>query len=411
MPAVKEKSTKPFTISNLVYLYKSKKLSLNPDFQREAVWSKYQKQLLVDSLLRDIDVPKLYFRFTNKGLYEAVDGQQRIRAIADYMGDKFSIHEEADKVEGHNIAKCKFNQLHTDLQMKFQNSQLDVVVLSSGYTDDDIEEIFLRLQNGTPLNAPEKRRALPGSMRNVVQKLSKNKVFHLCGFSSKRFAYEDATAKILHLLITGAITDIKPVSIKKTYKSNQGITEKSPSVADLKKAFGFISRAFKGKTSPRFRKYSLISLTYLTVELLDTYNLSQFPSQFADVFLDFERRRIENDEKDEEKQDPRLLAYTNAARADSVQDLEYRHEILKKEIVSSLIQLEPKDDVRQFTQEQRLAIFLRDKGICQDCGKKCKENAFHADHKKPYSKGGKTIIANGQVLCPECNWKKNNKEK
>ena len=37
-----------------------KRINTNPDFQRPAVWGTSQKQLLVDTILRDYDVPKLY---------------------------------------------------------------------------------------------------------------------------------------------------------------------------------------------------------------------------------------------------------------------------------------------------------------------------------------------------------------
>ena len=57
---MKHKNTKPYTISNLKHLSESGKIRI-PDYQREKVWSLYQKQLLLDSLIRDIDIPKLYF--------------------------------------------------------------------------------------------------------------------------------------------------------------------------------------------------------------------------------------------------------------------------------------------------------------------------------------------------------------
>jgi hypothetical protein len=37
------------------------------------------------------------------------------------------------------------------------------------------------------------------------------------------------------------------------------------------------------------------------------------------------------------------------------------------------------------------------------------QRGIHADHKEPYSKGGKTILENGQVLCRGCNLKKSEK--
>lgn len=61
------------------------------------------------------------------------------------------------------------------------------------------------------------------------------------------------------------------------------------------------------------------------------------------------------------------------------------------------------------TQELRIIIIQRDKGICQICGKKCNNNEIEIDHIQPVSKGGKTIVSNLQVLCITCNRRKSNK--
>ena len=45
---------------------------------------------------------------------------------------------------------------------------------------------------------------------------------------------------------------------------------------------------------------------------------------------------------------------------------------------------------------------------CESCGDPFQDN-YHADHIVPYSKGGRTIIRNGQALCAKCNLKKGNK--
>jgi len=408
----RSKSTKPFTLATLEYLNNKKQLWLNPAYQRESVWTRSQKQLLIDSFLREIDVPKLYFRETSTDnyKYEVVDGQQRLRTIFEYFSSMFELPGDADPVEDNKIAGLNMDNLKMDTQMKLRNTQLDVVVMTADYTDDDIEEIFLRLQNGTPLNAQEKRRALPGNMRNVVQNLSTHKFFKtICGFSGKRYAYEDAVAKVLHLLLTGAITDIRANSIRRTYEAHKNIKMNNTEVVALNKSLEFMCRAFAKKPNPRLKKFAVISLTYLIAELLDTYDINEYSHKFANAYLKFEQRRIENEELDEDEQDPRLSAYSNAARADSIQELEYRHETLRREIVLSIPPLERKDEERVFSEDQRFAIYLRDKGRCKLCGIKCRENAFHADHKKPYSKGGKTTISNGQVLCRKCNQKKGKK--
>jgi hypothetical protein len=59
---------------------------------------------------------------------------------------------------------------------------------------------------------------------------------------------------------------------------------------------------------------------------------------------------------------------------------------------------------------EKLAIFRRDKGICKiklKCtGVKITWDDWHADHRTPWSKGGKTTVDNGQVACSTCNLSK-----
>ena len=63
------------------------------------------------------------------------------------------------------------------------------------------------------------------------------------------------------------------------------------------------------------------------------------------------------------------------------------------------------DNQRDFTKKQRQEIEDRDGCVCKHDGCDVTEN-LHVDHIKPWSKGGKTHIDNGQLLCSEHNLKK-----
>ncbi|MGD9631044.1 MAG: HNH endonuclease family protein [Pyrinomonadaceae bacterium] len=408
------KNYKPFLVSNLNFLNTQGKIFLNPKYQREAVWTKSQKQLLIDSILREIDIPKIYFREIRDDaghLYEVVDGQQRLRAIFEFMSDSFKLPGDNDQVDGHTVAGKAYTSLDIEMSMKLQNSQLDVIVYDKSYSDAEIEETFLRMQNGTPLNAAEKRRAIQGNMRDVVKTLAKDKVFQFCSFTDSRFAYEDAVAKVLHQFLYGSITDIKPTSIAKTYRENPVISVGSREVKRLKQAFSFMCKSFAG-TQPALKKYEMVTLPYLVAELLETYDLSKHSKEFAIVYLDFENRRIANKDLPEEKQNPTLSAFTDAARSDSIPDMRYRYDTLKAAIVEGIPSLVLKDPNRSFTDEQRMAIYRKCGGICQHpgCGKKCDEAEFHADHIRAHSRGGRTTVENGQVLCIPHNLAKGDRE-
>ncbi len=63
---------------------------------------------------------------------------------------------------------------------------------------------------------------------------------------------------------------------------------------------------------------------------------------------------------------------------------------------------------RYFSLRQKRLLWTMANGKCSICKIKL-EKDFHADHVIPFSKSGKTILKNGQALCPKCNLKKSNK--
>jgi 5-methylcytosine-specific restriction endonuclease McrA len=69
-----------------------------------------------------------------------------------------------------------------------------------------------------------------------------------------------------------------------------------------------------------------------------------------------------------------------------------------------------KDNQRDFTHAQKLAVFRRHNGVCQvklKCtGQKLAWDDWHCDHVAPWSKGGQTTVENGQVACSACNLSK-----
>ena len=85
----RQKYSKSTNISALMLL-KNKGELIIPDVQRELVWTKSQNQLLIDSLFKDFDIPKIYFRDVEtdgKRVYAVIDGQQRLHAIFSFFTD------------------------------------------------------------------------------------------------------------------------------------------------------------------------------------------------------------------------------------------------------------------------------------------------------------------------------------
>ena len=64
--------------------------------------------------------------------------------------------------------------------------------------------------------------------------------------------------------------------------------------------------------------------------------------------------------------------------------------------------------IRAFTPKMARTAYERQKGICPKCGKHFEIEEMQADHITPWSKGGKTIAENCQMLCADCNRRKSN---
>ncbi|MDZ7823558.1 MAG: DUF262 domain-containing protein [Ahrensia sp.] len=85
-----------------------------PDYQRPPVWSRKQKQLLMDTILRNYDIPKFYWRSVKRSdgiQYEVIDGQQRLRAIWEFAADGYPLAKDIDPVKGFNVSGNVFSQL------------------------------------------------------------------------------------------------------------------------------------------------------------------------------------------------------------------------------------------------------------------------------------------------------------
>jgi hypothetical protein len=155
MPSILEQ----YRISDFLEWHREGKLELNPDFQRGSVWTPVARTYLIDTILRELPVPKIYLRtkidvLTKKSIREVVDGQQRLRAIIDFGNDDFSLGKRAGEFAG-----MRYTTLSVELQQTFLSYALAVDQLLNA-SDEDVLEVFSRLNSySVQLNAPEKRHA------------------------------------------------------------------------------------------------------------------------------------------------------------------------------------------------------------------------------------------------------------
>lgn len=386
------------------------KINPKPAYQRGPVWSTKQRQLLMDSLLRDLDVPKLYLRQVKEGgyEYEVVDGQQRLRAIWDFVAGRYPLAKDADPVNGEEVAGKCYADLSEDIKDMFDAYELSVVELQEA-SMEEVEEMFLRLQNGTSLNAAEKRNAMPGRMKEFVRDLAGHEFFASAMFTGNRYAYDQVAAQMALIELSGDFCNVKDKDLARMYEEHADFDDQSPKARRVRRTLDFLARAFPTKTPEIVKKYHAVSLYLLASRFLDQYTVKDRPEDFARAFVSFEEARRSDDELPEDQRDPRMVSYQERTShsTDSHDSLKYRHEVLAEHFLLKMPDLKRLDGQRDFTHEQKVAIWRRDDAVCQGrikCdGVKCEWDAWEADHRAPWSKGGPTTVENGQVLCIACN--------
>lgn len=151
--------TAPRSVLWFKQVHERNELEMKPPFQRNPVWTEKQKSYLIDSILNEYPVPEIYMQeiVSDKGevKYVIVDGQQRIRAVLEFVNNEFSI----DPKDSPQWADLTFEELRPEEKKRIY--EYDFVARYLPDIDDtQIRAIFGRLnRNNVILNAQELRQA------------------------------------------------------------------------------------------------------------------------------------------------------------------------------------------------------------------------------------------------------------
>src|ERR1039457_4008811 len=83
-----KRTTTQYTIKELVIDGLILSIDLDADYQREKIWSTDDQKKLLDSIIQDIDIPKIYLAKIQDDKqfdYECVDGKQRLVTLINFF--------------------------------------------------------------------------------------------------------------------------------------------------------------------------------------------------------------------------------------------------------------------------------------------------------------------------------------
>ena len=149
-----------------------------------------------------------------------IDGKQRLTAIWRFISDDFRLLKTQESFPGLGIlgGKC-WSELPENAKDKLQFSNVTIAKIEAA-SDEEIRELFLRLQKGEPLNAAEGRNAMSGPVRDFVANiLAVHSLWPETRLRAARFGYDEHSAIALTLVLENGPIGLKGADLYRLYEN------------------------------------------------------------------------------------------------------------------------------------------------------------------------------------------------
>lgn len=161
----------PMSIGELLSLYRDGDLDIHPEFQRVYRWGLNQKSALIESILLNIPVPSVFVSQREDGVWDVIDGVQRLSTIMEFVGEYRD--EDGQRYEGLTLQGTDYlpslegvrweseeSGFSKALQRDFKRSKIEVRIIRKTSDPNAKYDLFERLNSGTDLSPQEARNCL-----------------------------------------------------------------------------------------------------------------------------------------------------------------------------------------------------------------------------------------------------------
>ncbi len=336
------------------------KLNVRPAYQREFVYNEEQMKNVIHSIMSNFPLNTMYWAKNEDGTFEVIDGQQRTISFCDYMAGDFSIKNKD------NTPKY-YHSLSEEEKRIIDNYEVSIYICEG----DDKEKLnWFKIVNTPPakLTDQELRNAIYSGtwISDAREKFSKrtciayNKWNKWISGNAIRQDYLESALKW--------ISDKENVSIEE-----------------------YMSKHEKDENANELWEYFDSVLTWAD----EIFHLSEYVKtvKWGILYNKYSNFEIKKTKEEIKEEIDKLLI------DDEIDD--------KKGIYEYFFSRDDKHlHLRKFPEIIKKKAYQIQNGNCKKCKNHFEYKDVHADHIKPWSKGGKTIIENCQILCSECNLNK-----
>lgn len=344
------------------------KLDIRPKYQREFVYGEKQEKAVIDTISKNYPLNVMYWVEKEDGTYEVMDGQQRTLSICHYYWGAFAVNWKGNLWGFSNLPDAEREQ--------FLNYELDVYICKDGTDTEKLDWFQVINIAGEELTNQEIRNAVfAGSWVTDAKRY---------------FSRSNCAAK----------------RISDGYISKAWIRQ-----AGLELAIEWVAKRDGLTIDEYMRRHqhdSDCSDLWTYFNLVMTWVKMKFIGKHANLYTSTDWGEMYRKHKDDQIDAKKLEEWISELLKDG--------EITNKKGILWYVldNNEQHLGLRAFDEKTALEVYEEQGHKCVgvNCPEHGRELEFHemeADHIVPWSKGGKTVKENCQMLCRHCNRTKSNK--
>lgn len=164
-------------------MIRAEKVSFDNIVQRSYVWEQARKSLLIESMIIGYPVPPIYSKRGDDKVYDILDGKQRLLSIDGYLNDEYelknlkttTIYDVTGEKSEFDLNGLKYSELPEEVQETINAFNMTVYYYDD-ITEEEVRELFKRLNAGKPLSTKERNIANCTDIRNIL-KIGEHELF------------------------------------------------------------------------------------------------------------------------------------------------------------------------------------------------------------------------------------------
>lgn len=342
------------------------RLNVRPKYQREFIYNEKQQKAVIDTVLKGFPLNTMYWVKNSDGTFEVLDGQQRTLSICEFAEGNFFFKIGDNDMTIHNIRR-----IYPELYKNFMDYEL-LIYICEGTKDEQLNWFTTINIAGEALTAQE--------LRNINYTgewlTSAKKYFSKTNCPAAMIAMEKGTAYVSGTPIRQDILERVLMWITDTRDSK-----------DMSKVCQYMAQHQNDKNANELWEYFSSVIDWVK-ELFPNYRKEMKGVDWGFLYNDYHDIEYDPDELEE-----------------IIEALYANEDVTKQKGIYYYVFDEDEThlSIRKFPEAVRNRVYTKQRGVCPICGEHFSLSKMEADHIIPWSKGGRTIESNCQMLCKSCN--------